>query len=163
MPLADARNPETMGGKPCVRGMRVTVGTIVGLVVLPPPRLRNTGGISLPGSVARRGDRSPTSCRMKLLIDMNLSPLWVQFLADSGFAGIHWSSIGRPSAPDSEIIDHASRNGLVVFTHDLRLRRASRASKGSPAQRDPNPRSGCNPFRYRRNRRSCLARQPHAP
>jgi len=26
------RNPEVMGGKPCVRGMRVTVGTIEGLV-----------------------------------------------------------------------------------------------------------------------------------
>ena len=26
------RNPELMGGKPCVRGMRVTVGTVVGLV-----------------------------------------------------------------------------------------------------------------------------------
>ena len=26
------RSPEVMGGKPCLRGMRVTVGTIVGLV-----------------------------------------------------------------------------------------------------------------------------------
>ncbi len=26
------RNPELMGGKPCIRGMRVTVGTIVGLM-----------------------------------------------------------------------------------------------------------------------------------
>jgi uncharacterized protein (DUF433 family) len=26
------RNPEVMGGKPCLRGMRVTVGTIVGMV-----------------------------------------------------------------------------------------------------------------------------------
>jgi uncharacterized protein (DUF433 family) len=26
------RNPDVMGGKPCVRGMRVTVGTVVGLV-----------------------------------------------------------------------------------------------------------------------------------
>jgi uncharacterized protein (DUF433 family) len=26
------RDPEVMGGKPCVRGLRVTVGTIVGLV-----------------------------------------------------------------------------------------------------------------------------------
>jgi uncharacterized protein (DUF433 family) len=26
------RNPDVMGGKPCVRGMRVTVGTIAGLV-----------------------------------------------------------------------------------------------------------------------------------
>lgn len=25
-------DPELMGGKPCIRGMRVTVGTIVGLV-----------------------------------------------------------------------------------------------------------------------------------
>jgi uncharacterized protein (DUF433 family) len=26
------RNPQIMGGKPCIRGMRVTVGTLVGLV-----------------------------------------------------------------------------------------------------------------------------------
>jgi len=26
------RSPEVMGGKPCIRGMRVTVGTVVGLV-----------------------------------------------------------------------------------------------------------------------------------
>ncbi len=25
-------NPNVMGGKPCIRGMRVTVGTIVGLI-----------------------------------------------------------------------------------------------------------------------------------
>ena len=56
---------------------------------------------------------------MKLLIDMNLSPLWVQFLADSGFDSIHWSSIGQASAPDTEIMDYASIHGLVVFTHDL--------------------------------------------
>ena len=33
MPNLDriSRNPEVMGGKPCLRGMRVTVGTIVGL------------------------------------------------------------------------------------------------------------------------------------
>jgi len=25
-------NPQVMGGKPCIRGMRVTVGTLVGLI-----------------------------------------------------------------------------------------------------------------------------------
>jgi uncharacterized protein (DUF433 family) len=28
----DTFNPQVMGGKPCIRGLRVTVGTIVGLV-----------------------------------------------------------------------------------------------------------------------------------
>jgi uncharacterized protein (DUF433 family) len=34
MPTLDriTRNPEIMAGKPCIRGMRVTVGTVVGLV-----------------------------------------------------------------------------------------------------------------------------------
>jgi len=34
MPKLDriTRSPELMGGKPCLRGMRVTVGTVVGLV-----------------------------------------------------------------------------------------------------------------------------------
>jgi len=34
MPNLDriTRNPEVMGGKPCLRGMRVTVGTVVGLI-----------------------------------------------------------------------------------------------------------------------------------
>jgi uncharacterized protein (DUF433 family) len=27
-------NPEVMGGKPCLRGMRVTVGTVVGLMAV---------------------------------------------------------------------------------------------------------------------------------
>ena len=56
---------------------------------------------------------------MKLLIDMNLSPLWVQFLADSGFDSIHWSSIGPSAAPDAQIMDYAGANGLIVFTNDL--------------------------------------------
>ena len=28
------RDPAVMGGKPCIRGMRVTVGTVVGLVAV---------------------------------------------------------------------------------------------------------------------------------
>jgi predicted nuclease of predicted toxin-antitoxin system len=31
---------------------------------------------------------------MRLLIDMNLIPLWVPFFAEQGFESIHWSSSG---------------------------------------------------------------------
>ncbi|MGI8746425.1 MAG: DUF433 domain-containing protein [Bryobacteraceae bacterium] len=32
------RNPDVMGGKPCARGLRVTVGTIAGLAASGHPR-----------------------------------------------------------------------------------------------------------------------------
>ena len=56
---------------------------------------------------------------MKLLIDMNLSPLWVKFLAEAGFDSIHWSRVGEAFAQDTEILEYASENGLVIFAHDL--------------------------------------------
>lgn len=56
---------------------------------------------------------------MKFLLDMNLSPLWVAFLANQGFEAVHWSTVGQPGAPDSEILDFAAAYGWIVFTHDL--------------------------------------------
>lgn len=56
---------------------------------------------------------------MKLVVDMNLSPEWVSFLRKSDFEAIHWTALGSPSAPDSEIMRWARENGAVVFTHDL--------------------------------------------
>jgi predicted nuclease of predicted toxin-antitoxin system len=56
---------------------------------------------------------------MKILIDMNLSPMWVHFLVAHGIEAAHWSTIGKTSAPDSRILDYAASNGFVVFTHDL--------------------------------------------
>ncbi len=56
---------------------------------------------------------------MKLLIDMNLSPTWVEALQTMGFEAIHWSSVGDPRAPDREILAYASTEAYVVFTNDL--------------------------------------------
>jgi len=56
---------------------------------------------------------------MKLLIDMNLPPRWVDFLSSRNIEAIHWSSVGRPDAPDHEILEYAAINGYIVFTHDL--------------------------------------------
>lgn len=56
---------------------------------------------------------------IQILIDMNLSPDWVDELANHGWAAVHWSTIGDPRATDRRIMDWARSNGHVVFTHDL--------------------------------------------
>lgn len=56
---------------------------------------------------------------MKLLIDMNLSPKWVEFLADAGFKTAHWSTLGLPHAKDTELMDFAKANDYTILTHDL--------------------------------------------
>lgn len=56
---------------------------------------------------------------MKLLIDMNLSPRWIQVLTDAGIDAVHWSLLGQVNAPDSEIMRYASVHDYVVLTHDL--------------------------------------------
>jgi predicted nuclease of predicted toxin-antitoxin system len=56
---------------------------------------------------------------VKILIDMNLTPAWVEFFAANGIDSVHWSTVGDPKALDPEIMAFAKDNGLVVFTHDL--------------------------------------------
>ncbi len=56
---------------------------------------------------------------MKVLIDMNLSPAWVETLRDAGFETVHWSEIGDPRAPDRTILAWARSNDCVLLTHDL--------------------------------------------
>jgi predicted nuclease of predicted toxin-antitoxin system len=56
---------------------------------------------------------------MKIVIDMNLSPQWVEVLILEGHDCVHWSKIGPPNAPDREILSWARSNRYVVFTHDL--------------------------------------------
>ena len=56
---------------------------------------------------------------MKILLDMNLSPEWVSFLEQAGFACVHWSTVGDPRAPDWELLAWARERGYVLFTHDL--------------------------------------------
>lgn len=56
---------------------------------------------------------------MKLLLDMNLSPTWVDLLSSEGWEVVHWSSAGSNSAPDAEIMNWASERGYCVVTSDL--------------------------------------------
>lgn len=55
----------------------------------------------------------------EILIDINLSPDWVNELSKHGWASVHWSTVGDLSATDRAIMDWARANAHVVFTHDL--------------------------------------------
>ena len=56
---------------------------------------------------------------MKILIDMNLSPLWVGYLTDVGIEAVHWMTIGDLAAIDRVILTYAQTQGYIVFTNDL--------------------------------------------
>jgi predicted nuclease of predicted toxin-antitoxin system len=56
---------------------------------------------------------------MKIIVDMNLSPGWAGFLTVNGIEAVHWSFIGSPNAPDSEIMTYAKANDFTIMTSDL--------------------------------------------
>lgn len=56
---------------------------------------------------------------MKILIDMNLSPLWEIFFTVNNIEARHWSKIGKAYAPDTEIFLFAQNHDFIVFTNDL--------------------------------------------
>lgn len=56
---------------------------------------------------------------MKFLVDMNLSPKWVDSLSAAGWEAVHWSRVGRGNAPDREIMRWAAKNEWTLLTSDL--------------------------------------------
>jgi len=68
---------------------------------------------------------------VKLVVDMNLSPSWVERLAGHGFEAVHWSTIGTATAPDAEILTWANEHGFVVITNDLDFSAILAASAGA--------------------------------
>ena len=68
---------------------------------------------------------------MKILVDMNLSPSWCEFLRSIGHDAVHWSAVGEIWAPDSEILLWACERSWVVLTNDLDFGAILAASGGS--------------------------------
>ncbi len=56
---------------------------------------------------------------MKVLVDMNLTPQWVDLLAAAGIQAVHWANTGAAAALDREIMAFAKANGYIVLTRDL--------------------------------------------
>ncbi|MDP2141440.1 MAG: DUF5615 family PIN-like protein [Gammaproteobacteria bacterium] len=67
---------------------------------------------------------------MKFLIDMNLSPLWVAMLTSAGLEAMHWSTVGKKTALDKDIMTFAGQNGYTVITHDLDFSAILAATRG---------------------------------
>lgn len=55
---------------------------------------------------------------MKVLVDMNLSPLWAEALGDAGIEARHWSAVGDSAASDREVFEWARRHGFIVSFQD---------------------------------------------
>ena len=56
---------------------------------------------------------------IKILIDMNLSPNWVEIFDAEDWEAVHWSKVGDYGAKDEVILKWAKDHGFIVFTHDL--------------------------------------------
>jgi uncharacterized protein DUF5615 len=73
---------------------------------------------------------------VKVLVDMNLSPLWVEQLSRAGFEAVHWSNVGDPRAPDRTLmlvddgLDAQHRALLVVHLDPVALHAVLEAPTG---------------------------------
>lgn len=56
---------------------------------------------------------------MKIVVDMNLSLEWVDYLSGRDFSCQHWSAIGSGDASDDVIIAHCIADNALVLTADL--------------------------------------------
>jgi predicted nuclease of predicted toxin-antitoxin system len=53
------------------------------------------------------------------VVDVSLSPAWVEVFAKLAWPAVHWSTVGDPRATDRVVMAWAREHRHVVFTHDL--------------------------------------------
>jgi len=56
---------------------------------------------------------------MRLVIDVSLSPQWVEALGQAQIEAVHWTTVGDARARDSEIVQWAREHNHIIFTNDL--------------------------------------------
>jgi predicted nuclease of predicted toxin-antitoxin system len=56
---------------------------------------------------------------VKLLLEMNLSPLLAKALKELNHDAIHWSNVGDVAAKDEDVLLYAADNNCVLLSCDL--------------------------------------------
>lgn len=56
---------------------------------------------------------------IRVVIDMNLGPPWVDTLSRGGVDAVHWSTVGAMTAPDAVIFAWAAECDRIILTCDL--------------------------------------------
>jgi predicted nuclease of predicted toxin-antitoxin system len=56
---------------------------------------------------------------LKVIVDVNLSAVWVAYLKERGHDTAHWSSIGEHNASDREIMRHCAEVEAIILTGDM--------------------------------------------
>jgi predicted nuclease of predicted toxin-antitoxin system len=56
---------------------------------------------------------------LKVIIDMNMSPRWAEFLRGRGHDARHWLDVGDGDASDEEIAKYCLEQDAVVLSQDL--------------------------------------------
>ncbi len=56
---------------------------------------------------------------MKFLVDLALSPRTVKALRNCGYEAVRVNELGMAKSKDSEILEYAAKNDMIVITADL--------------------------------------------
>jgi len=56
---------------------------------------------------------------LRIVLDMNLSPVWVDFFAAYSINAQHWSQLGNPRDIDEKILAKAIELDACILTQDL--------------------------------------------
>jgi uncharacterized protein (DUF433 family) len=121
-------DPERMDSVPCIRGLRIPVATVVGMVAggIPEgeiltayPDLERDDireALRYAAAARQRARASPREDRLKFLVDNALSPDVALGLRRVGHDAEHVRNIGMSTANDSDIFERSAKEERVVVS-----------------------------------------------
>ena len=127
--------PDKMGGKPCIRGLRITVSDVLDYlasgmteaeILADFPDLNVRRYPRLPGFRRRSRTAAHFHPCVKLLFDENLSPaLRGRLSPKSYFRILPRRDVGLKSSTDRKVWDYAGEKGYTIVTKDADFRQRS--------------------------------------